>query len=204
METTQLRNDGRFPEEFRTVECSFKKQENQGVVYWRQGNSIVNTSIAHNRDKQQLAVNLNFLESSRSEPMNERRVYEMRQKLLSVITALVSAEAQIEINVDIICDDGSIFSVIFNSISMACMYSGVSMTGSCASVTVNKCVDLNYREEGRPFSVCVVFSPSMEKILHLEAFGRIQRYEFEDALRMGVEMCRRQHNKFRELASAII
>jgi len=204
METSQLRNDGRFPEEPRTVQCSFKRVENTAVVYWRQGNSTVNTSISSNGNKQQLAINLNFLESSRNEPMNEKRVYEMRQRLLAVFAGLLPAEAQIEINVDIICDDGSLFSVIVNSISMACMYSGISMRDVCASVTVNRNVDLNYREEERTFSICIVFSPNLNSILHLEALGRMQQYEFEDGLRMGVEMCKRQHSKFRELISETI
>lgn len=203
MESQQLRNDGRFPEELRTVHCSFKKIENRGVVRWRQGNSIVSTSISQNREKKQLTINLNFLDSSRNEPMNERRIYEMRQQIQGVFSAIISPETQIEVNVDIICDYGSIFSVIINSISVACMYSGISMSDVCISATVNSNADLNYHEENKPFSLCLVLSPNTERILHLQAFGRIQRYEFEDALKMGVNTCKMYHDRLRKIMCGV-
>ncbi|ELA42838.1 uncharacterized protein VICG_00153 [Vittaforma corneae ATCC 50505] len=199
MDATVLRNDGRFPDEVRRTECSFKKIGDKGFVYWRQGNSIANTSISQNREKQQLAISINFLETSRNEAINERRVYEMKQKVFAIFSGLVGFDNQIEINVDVLGDDGSIFSVIVNSITLVCAYSGISLSDMCVSATLNENADLTYHEESKSFSVCIVYCPNHDKILYLESFGKVQRMQFEEAINKGIEMCRQQHEKFREL-----
>lgn len=196
----KLRNDGRFVEEFRTMDCVFRKLENKGLICWRQGNSIVNTTISQNRDKQQLSLSINFLESSRNDPINERRLYGMRQKILGIFTPLIVPDNQVDITVEVVGDDGSMLSVIINSITLACMCCGINLSDMCLSVTLDEGVDLNYQEEGRGFAVCVVFSPNRDKILHLESFGALQQGKFEEAVKLGVRACKALHGKFREIA----
>lgn len=197
-----LRNDGRFPDEPRETECSFRRMGTAGLIYWRQGNSIVNTSISQNRERSQLEVNVSFLEASRNEPISEKRVHEMKQKIFAIFSGLLGIDSQVEVNVDILGDDGSIFSVIINSITLACVYGGVGLSDMCVSATLNENVDLTYYEEGKSFSTCIVYCPNRDKILYLESFGGIQRMQLESVVNKGIEICKRLHKRFRELATS--
>lgn len=203
MDISALRIDGRFPNEIRSTEYTFKKIGNRGVIYWRQGNSIVQTYICASNDKQQLVVNLNFLETSRNEATNERYIYEMKQKIGNIFSELMGSDNQIEINIDILGDDGSILSVIINSISLACAYSGINLIDMCISTTLNDCLDLSFKEEFRPFSLCLAYCPNINKILHFECFGKFQKREFEESLKKGIEICKIQHENFREMMQKI-
>lgn len=196
-----LRNDGRFPSETRRTEFLFKRAGGKGIVYWRQGNTIVNTTISENREKPQLSINLNFTETSRNEPINERRIYEMKQKIYAIFSDLIDLDFAIEINIDVLGDDGSVFSVIVNSISLACAYSGIHLKDMCVSVTLNENADLTQYEEGHGAAVCIVYSPNKDKILYLESFGKLQRLEFGKILANGIALCKEQHEKFRELSA---
>lgn len=195
----QLRCDGRFPNEAREIDFEFKKLDNKGVFQWRQGNTVVNTTIAQNKEKQQFSLDLNFLEMSRNNPFNERKIYEMRQKLLDIFLDLTGEDSQVEITVDVVCDDGSVFSAITNSISLACAYCGIPLSDICLSVTLNRNIDLSYHEEGKDFSICIVFLPNKEKLVYIESSGRLQMSEFKEGIRSAVEYCRILHSYFREI-----
>lgn len=176
---------------------------NQGFVVLGQGNTRVRTSVTPARDKNQLDVSIGFSDVSRNEPMNERRVYEMRTRLLGIFGPLISSDSQVEVNVDVKQDDGSLFSVIVNSITLCFCYCGVSLKDMCLSVTLGDCVDLCSEEESRSFQLCLVQSPSRQKILFLESSGKCQRRVLELAVSRGSECCKSIHTSMREYLSKI-
>lgn len=195
----RLRYDGRFPKEAREIDFEFKEIDTKGIFRWRQGNTVVNTTIIQNREKQQFSLELNFLQMSRNNAINDRKTYEMKQKLLDIFSDLTGQDSQVEVIVDVVCDDGSVFSAIVNSISLACAHCGIPLSDMCLSITLNRNVDLCYHEEGKEFSICIVFLPNKEKIVYIESIGRLQKSEFEEGIVSAIEYCRTLHSHFRDI-----
>lgn len=198
-----LRPDGRFPTEMRRMLVQFGSNDNKGYVLLSQGATTIKTTISKIKEKKQLNVNLNFLQACRNEPLNERKVYEIKQKLNSIFALLLPNENQIDINVDILQDNGSLFSTIVNSISLALCYCGINMIGMCVSLTFNNCVDLCHAEENQSFSICVVTIPYKNEILYFESFGKIQKGELSKCLESSKDYCNYIYNYFKEELSAV-
>lgn len=195
----RLRCDGRFPNEAREIDFGFKRIDNKGIFQWRQGNTVVNTTIAQSREKQQFSLELNFLEMSRNKSISERKIYGMRQKLLDIFSDLAGQDSQVEVVVDVVCDDGSVFSAIVNSISLACAHCGIPLSDICLSVTLGRNIDPCHHEEGKDFSICIVFLPSKEKIVYMETTGRLQLSESKEDICSAIEYCKILHSYFREI-----
>lgn len=197
MPQMELRCDGRLPREMRRMIMSHGIVENRGFVVLRQGNTQVRVSTAPARDRSQLDVCISFSDVSRNEPMNERRVYEMRARILEIFGPLACPDTQVEVCVDVKQDDGSLFSVIVNSITLCFCYCGVSLKDMCLSVTLGDGVDLCSEEE-KGFQLCLVVSSSRQKILFLESSGKCQKKAMESAILRGVECCKSIHGTMRE------
>lgn len=198
-----LRCDGRLPEEMRRVDIGHGIVGNRGFVVLGQGNTRVRTSVVPARDKSQLDVSISFSDVSRNEPVNERIVYEMKARILEIFGPLIFPDNQVEVSVEVKQDDGSLFSVIVNSISLCFCYCGVSLKDMCLSVTLGDCVDLCSEEESKGFRVCLVLSSSRQKILFLESFGKCQRRVLESALSRGFECCKAIHSTMREYLNKV-
>lgn len=196
IDATKLRYDGRLPEELRNTQFKFNRIDNKGTVTWRQGNTLVNTSINSSKEKQTI-VKVKFQESSRREPLNDRRIYEIEQKTISIFNLVLKGEQQLEINVDVLSDDGSLFSAIINSITLACAHCGVPISDLCISTTANDCIDLCSQEEKTSFSLCLVFCPNKEKILYLDSIGKAQKEQMENAINNAIKGCLELHEIFK-------
>lgn len=199
-----IRPDGRFPTEMRKMIFKFGNDNNEGYVILSQGATTVKASIGKSKDRKPLGISLNFSQTSRNEPINERRVFELKQKLANMFSLLTPNEKQIEIKVDIFQDNGSLFSVIVNSITLALCFCGINMVDMCVSLTLNECVDLCYLEENKMSSISIVSIPYKNEILHFESFGKIQKSEILKCLEMSKEYCNLLYNRFRdELSNAV-
>lgn len=192
-----LRYDGRLANEMRNTNFIFKRIDSKGTVFWRQGNTIVNTTISQRKDKAQLCVNIKFQELSRNDAISDKRIYEMEQKVLSIFSEILGPDQQLEINVDVLGEDGSVFSAILNSISLSFTSFGIATEDMCVSVTLNENVDLCAHEEKKSFYICLVFCPSKEEILYLESFGKVQKVNFQNTVMNGINACKQLHKEFR-------
>lgn len=202
LECKDLRVDGRFSNELRDVNIQFECIENRGYVVLSQGCTTIRTYVSKNKEKKQLSINLVFSQICRNESLGERKVYEMKHELVSIFETLIPNENQIEVNVEILQDNGSLFSAIVNSISLAFCYNGISTTEMCVSLTLNEFVDLCHSEENKNFSICIVLIPVKNEILFFESFGRLQKGELLKCLEMSKVHCEIIHNLFKkELAS---
>ncbi|KAM0681708.1 Exosome non-catalytic core component [Glugoides intestinalis] len=192
-----LRYDGRLANEMRNTNFTFKRIDSKGIVSWRQGNTIVNTTISQRKDKAQLSVNIKFQETSRNEQMSDKRIYEMEQKIFSIFSGVLGADQQLEVNVNVIGEDGSLFSAILNSISLSFASFGIAIEDMCVSVTLNENIDLCAEEEKNSFSTCLVFCPNKQEILYLESFGKVQKLAFKNTVINGIDACKQLHTEFR-------
>lgn len=203
-DSKDLRPDGRFPDELREMKFEFGCVENKGFVLFSQGSTLVRTTISKTESKKQLNINLNFSQTSRNDPLGERKQYEMKQKLISIFGALIPNENQIEANVEILQDNGSLFSVIVNSISLAFCYCGINTTEMCVSLTLNNCVDLCYVEENRSFGAISVVDPAKDEILYFESFGPLQKGELLKCLEASKMHCNAIYQRFRSELISIV
>lgn len=177
-----LRCDGRLPQEMRRMEMGQEYIENRPFVSFSQGNTRVRTSILANKDKGQFCVNINFSELSRNEPMNDRKVYEIKSKLTAIFQPIVLTDSQVEVNVEVMEDDGSLFSVLVNSISLCLCFCGVVLKDMCCAITLNDKADLCSEEENKGYACTVVLSANLGTIYFLESVGRFQRKDLENAI----------------------
>lgn len=182
-----LRHDGRFPSEVRRIVIQHKTIENTPYLWYRQGNTYVRTTFRPSIDKSQFLINLNFSETSRNEQMNERTIFEMKSKLTNIFLPIILADNQIEVNVEVLQDDGSLFAVIFNSISICLCYYGVTLKDMYFAITLNENADLSSEEENKTYQCQLILSANSKKILFCECTGRIQKRNIQNAIEFGRE-----------------
>lgn len=202
MDISQLRTDGRFSNELRKLTIEQHTIENKTYVTFSQGLTKVRTSISQNKEKGQVGVLVNFSELSRNEPLNDRRVYEMKTKIASIFNDAVSSDFQIDINIDILQDNGSLFSVIINSITLCLCYCGISINDMILSLTCNNYTDLIYEEEKN--SCCVVMSANFNKILYFHLSGKCQKSDIQVALKNAISGIEKINYEIRKYLSNIV
>lgn len=181
MNNNQVRIDGRYSEELRSIRIDHDLIKNINFITYSQGLSKVKTSLFQSKDKGQINVNLNFSALARNEFLNDRKIYEMKSKLETIFNDIISSDFQIELNIDVLEDNGSLFSVIVNSITTCLCFCGVSIKDMVLSLTCNDLTDLISNEE-KGYYCTVVFSTNLNKILYLQLLGKFQRSNVKDSL----------------------
>lgn len=177
-----LRCDGRLANEMRNIRMNYSFIDNRIYINYSQGCTSVRTSLLVNKERGQFNVNLLFSSLARNEPLNDRKIYEMKNNLSSIFLPIVLSDNQIEVNVEILEDNGSLFAVIINSISLCLCFCGVTLKDMCYAVNLNEAADLCSEEENRSYNCLVVISPNTGEIYYLECFGRCQVRNLTDSI----------------------
>lgn len=194
-----LRVDGRLPNEPRRIKMSSSIIGNQGIVDYSQGDTQIRISTCQSKDKNQMAINLAFSDFARNEPMNERKIFEMKTKLTAIFCPMLLSDNQIDINVEVKQDDGSLFSVIVNGITLCLCYTGVTLKDMVLSVSMNDMLDLCTDEENKGYQCSMAYSVNYEKIIYFDCNGRSQRRALTACIIAGVDYLKELHSFFRDL-----
>lgn len=198
-----LRKDGRFAEELRKIQIDHFIVENRNYLTFSQGLTQVRTCIFQNKEKGQIGVNLNFSDLARNEPINDRKLYEMKNKIYSIFSNVVSSDYQIDINIEVLQDNGSLMSVIINSITLCLCYSGINIKDMILSLTCNDLMDLTTDEEKQYFAI-VVMSANYNQILNFQLSGKCQRIDVKNALNNATRGIEKVNFEIRKYLSNVV
>lgn len=198
-----LRPDGRFPNELRKINISCGIIDNIGFICLEQGNTQVSASLSQSKDKNPFNINLSFSQNARTDPINERKLYEMKYRLTNIFAPIISADYQVDIDLVVKQDDGSLFSVLVNSITLCLCYSGIPLIDMCISISLNESFDLSDLETKKRYQMTVVYLVKSQQLAFLEVNGRCQKNMFETALQNGIDCCKTINLQFTEFLESI-
>ncbi|KAF9762491.1 Exosome complex component RRP41 [Nosema granulosis] len=183
----EFREDGRTEEQIRRIEIEHGKLNNNGYIMYRQGNSCVRAVCNGPREGNRILFHVRFSKTARQEPISEKRLYDYEDVLQKIFSEIILAENQLDIDIDVIQEDGSLVSAMVNCIYMCLCYSSVPLLDSICSVTLSEnFVDLSSSEEGgRNAAVVLVYLINKKQFLYVRSAGRISKDRLEKLLERG-------------------
>lgn len=191
LSSLEFREDGRTNEQFRRLEIEHGKINNNGYIMYRQGNSCVRVICNGPREGSKIQFHVKFAKTARQEPIAEKRIYDYEDVLQKIFSEIILAESQLDIDVDVIQEDGSLVSAMVNCIYMCLCYASVPLLDSICSVTLSeKLIDLSGSEEGSREAVLVlVYMINKKQYLYVRSVGRISKDKLEKVFARGSEAC---------------
>lgn len=194
----KLRIDGRFSHELRRIRIHHSASGNRGTVTLAHGNTQVAAFLAKPRDKDkgQLCIDISFYDVARNDPVNERRLYELKTRLVDIFAQVICTENQVCIDAVVKQDDGCIMAVLINAITLCLCYNGVPLIDMCVAVCLNESLDLCGAEENKSYAVTLACLVNSEGIVFMESVGKCQKGMLMRALTDGVECCKAIASQF--------
>lgn len=211
-----LRVDGRRWNELRNFQCKISTHPNSsdGSSYVEQGNSkiicMVNgpnepklrSQIDPNKARIEVNINIaNFSNLTRKKrSKNERRIIELTTALentvqQSIITHLYP-RTLIEINIQVLTQDGGLLASITNAMTLALIDAGISMYDYILSISVGlhdqyPLLDLNTLEERDLSYLTLAVIGKSDKLVLLMLDTKVPMNNLEDLITLGVAGCHR-------------
>lgn len=162
-----LRIDGRRPEEIRKIQYTLNTTDADGSVEYKQGNTHILVSISGPKQgkhetctiRPRLAMARFCTMSNRRRYDNDKRMMEFERELKDILEGNVIQESlnnsEIDVNVLVLVDDGSVEAAVINACSLGLMNAGIPIkdyliacTSGCVEDTA--IVDLNdYESKSR-------------------------------------------------------
>lgn len=203
MTSASFREDGRRSRELRHIVINKGIIDSYGYIDLHQGNTVVTAVCNGPRDKGKLCVKVSFSSVSRHEQVNDKQIAEYESTLVEIFTSLILHDEQIDIELVVKQDDGSLVSVMINCISLCLAYSGVSMLDMCCAVTLNDgCADLSSCEEGSRGPVLTLgYLFNRQKVAYLNMTGKCLNQTF---VRMSMEAIEYCNTIYHEMKSFLV
>lgn len=174
-----LRIDGRIPNQIRRMQPKVLFLD-RTYIELNQGNTSVRASVIQGKERGVIDINMSFLNCSRNESLSDKKIYEMKTKISDIFLPMVLHDNQVDMVVEVHQDDGSLFTTIVNSLSLACCMSGIILKDMVLGITLNELLDLTAEEEKMPHQTKLVYSVNEKKILYLEANGKAHIKKMEE------------------------
>ncbi|WUR02883.1 exosome complex component RRP41 (SKI6) [Vairimorpha necatrix] len=175
-----FREDGRLPDELRRL--IFLNES--PYISLRQGNSHVRVQIDGPKEGSKIFFNIS----------GDRRYPELN----SIFSKILLLDTQLDINIEVIEEDGSILSTIVNCIVLSMCHSNIPLVDFPCSVTYSKIgVDLSGQEEGSGKVMAVYLMNSM-KIVYYKIEGKMDIEKIERVDEMGREAVKKVYKILRD------
>jgi len=220
LSTEEFRQDGRRPEELRSVHCGLGVfSQADGSAYIAQGNTKVLAAVygphevCGSRTKSlhdQVLVNCQYSQAvfstgeRKRRPRGDRSSIEMTQHLRqtfdSTILKYLCPRSQIDIFLEVLQADGGNYSACVNAASLALMDAGVPLNDivcACTASVVDDetvVVDVSQSEQtsgGGELTVALL--PRFDRIALLRLDGRLHVDQLDRLLSAAADGCRRVH-----------
>ncbi len=189
IEEYKIRSDGRLYNEIRKIELFHEIINNNGVISLKQGETHVSGTLGQPKDKCNINFDIQFYTSFRNEIMSDRKVYELRNRLVEVFKNVILSNQQINIELIVKYDDGSLLPALINITTLILSYHGIPIIDMCIGITTGMFLDLNSNEQNRDFYITLAYLPKEDNVIYLLSEGKAQKKMFIKALENGSVGC---------------
>lgn len=194
----EIRSDGRFRHELRRIRMSHDVIGTHGTITFSQGETQVAGTVIQLKDKGEINFNIQFYGIARTDAIHERRLYDLRIKLVDIFKPVICTENQVNIDLTVKQDDGSLLAVLINTTTLVLCYNGIPMVDMCLSVCVGDGFDLCAIEQNKEYAMTLAYLIHLEKVVYVFLEGRCQKKMFADALSNAVDCCKIIEKHFSE------
>ncbi len=184
-EELEYRIDGRRANECRKIKLECYGDNGNSTVSLSQGLTTVKVTSVQNNSSDPISVE--FVDS---EILSDRKIFEYKNKLIRLFGKYIITGNSIKMEVEVVSDDGGLFTTIVNAISLCFMYSGLSLTDFIVGVTSNENVDLCSWEQGKSAFECIfVYLNCSSKLVYLEVSGKCLEEELLGTIENSKRAC---------------
>jgi len=184
-----LRTDGRLPSEFRNIHIHVELVEKTPHLIFKSGCTEVEVALDTPSSRSPLAFNISFLEMARADPISDKRLYELRAKLLEIFSDLLTVNYPVALQIIVKYDDGGLVPAIVNAITIFLCYSGIAIRDMYFSVCRGEFSDLSLAELNRGFALTTVYSSTFKEIVYLESLGACTPTKMIETIHRSTEDC---------------
>ncbi|EQB60299.1 exosome complex exonuclease rrp41 [Vairimorpha apis BRL 01] len=195
-----FREDGRKKDEIKQI---IIKNLNS-YTYLKQGNTHVRVKSDGPKEGNKLNISMVFSKSSRQEQINEKRIFELETEIYNIFNNIILTDNNIDIEIEVIQEDGSLISTIVNCVTLNLCYIGVPLIDFPCSITYSRFQDLTLCEEqGRNFFINVVWLMNREKIVYFKSLGRVTQEVLQKINEEGFLGCKKIYQQLKSFLISI-
>lgn len=199
----EIRQDGRFPNELRRMLMGYEIINNKGYISLSHGLTQVSASLCKPKDRCAFNVTVVFQDTARIENAGDRLIYILQSRLAEIFEPIVPTDTQINIELVVAGDDGSLLAALVNVTTLCLCFHGIPMLDMCTAVCLNDMYDLTTYEQSKGYVVTVVSLVHSQKVVHFKSVGKCQKEALTTALAQGMTCCNVINKQFIEFLSSI-